>query len=186
MVFGFPDHLISFWCKNWKTSFFVRFFSWCQLISAVCLHFLTRKQIPFYREVADLRNVGKFLQKFFENQRLFQWLFVKRTKISDKNLNIWNFSDFLKKLKIFVNKNTIKMKNIKMYPLSTTFFSDISATFWKIPAKMKMPTTSLVLAKWSLHYRFTLTHGIATVSYLFQFLEKVIKRIVPVIKRWHR
>ena len=95
------------------------------------------------RGVVGLRNVGKFLQKFFENQRLFQWLFVKRTKISDKNLNIWNFSDFLKKLKIFVNKNTIKMKNIKMYPLSTTFFSDISATFWKIPAKMKMPTTSL-------------------------------------------
>ena len=95
------------------------------------------------REVVGLRNVGKFLQKFFENQRLFQWLFVKRTKISDKNLNIWNFSDFLKKLKIFVNKNTLKMKNIKMYPLSTTFFSDISATFWKIPAKIKMPTTSL-------------------------------------------
>ena len=97
------------------------------------------------REVVGLRNVGKFLQKFFENQRLFQWLFVKRTKISDKNLNIWNFSDFLQKLKIFVNKNTIKMKNIKMYPLSTTFFSDISATFWKIPAKIKMPTTSLIL-----------------------------------------
>ena len=30
-----------------------------------------------------------------------------------------------------------------MYPLSTTFFSDISATFSKIPAKDKMPTARL-------------------------------------------
>ena len=89
------------------------------------------------REVVGLRNVGKFLQNFFENQRLFQWLFVKRTKISDKNLNIWNFSDFLKKLKIFVNKNTIKMKNIKIYPLSTTFSVTFQQLFEKFLQKWK-------------------------------------------------
>ena len=80
------------------------------------------------REVVGCRNSGKFLKKFFENQRLFQWLFVKSTKISEKNLNIWNFSEFLQKLKIFVNKNTIKMENIKVPPyqrvFSVTFFSD--------------------------------------------------------------
>jgi len=84
-----------------------------------------------FREVVDCRNSGKFLKNFFENQRLFQWFFVKSPKISDKNLNIWNFSDFLQKLKIFVNKNTIKLENIKVHSyqrlFSETFFSD----FWK-------------------------------------------------------
>ena len=89
------------------------------------------------REVVDLRNVGKFLQKFFENQRLFQWLFVKRTKISDKNLNIWNFSDFLKKLKIFVNKNTIKMKNIKVPPYQRLFSVTFQRLFEKFLQKWK-------------------------------------------------
>ena len=93
--------------------------------------------------------MGKFLQKFFENQRLFQWLFVKRTKISDKNLNIWNFSDFLKKLKIFVNKNE-KYKNV---PPINDFFSDISVTFWKIPAKMKMATTSLIIRHGAYYFK---------------------------------
>ena len=82
----------------------------------------------FTREVVDNRNLGKFLKKFFQNQRLFQWLFVKSTKISNKNLNIWNFNHFLQKLKIFVNKNTIKMENIKVTPhqrlFSVTVFSD--------------------------------------------------------------
>ena len=81
------------------------------------------------REVVGCRNSGKFLKKFFENQRLFQWLFVKSTKISDKNLNIWNFSEFLQNLKIFVNKNTIKMENIKVPPINEFFQWHFSATF---------------------------------------------------------
>ena len=81
------------------------------------------------REVVDLRNVGKFLQKFFENQRIFQFLIVKSTKISEKNLDIWTFCEFFENWKIFVNKNTIKMKNIWVLPpyqrlFSVTFFSD--------------------------------------------------------------
>ena len=51
------------------------------------------------------------------------------TKISNKNLNIWNFSHFLQKLKIFVNKNTIKMENIKVPPINEFFQWHFSATF---------------------------------------------------------
>ena len=64
-----------------------------------------------------LSEFRKIPEDFFKNQQLFQWLFVKSTKISDKNLNIWYFSDFLQKLKIFVNKNIIKMENIKVTPI---------------------------------------------------------------------
>ena len=81
------------------------------------------------REVVGCRNSGKFLKKFFKNQRLFQWLFVKSTKISDKNLNIWNFSEFLQKWKIFVNKNAIEMENIKVPPIDKFFQWHFSAPF---------------------------------------------------------
>ena len=84
------------------------------------------------REVVGCRNSGKFLKNFFENQRLFQWLFVRSTKISDKKLNIWNFSDFLQMLKIFVNKNGKYKSTLYQRLFSVTFCSDF-LNFWKVP-----------------------------------------------------
>ena len=99
--------------------------------------FLTHRTMTI-REVVGCWNSGKFLKKFFENQRLVQWLLVKSTKISEKNLNIWNLAEFLQKLKIFVNKNG----KCKSTPLSMSFFSDIFQRLFKFFEKF--------LNKWKL------------------------------------
>ena len=111
------------------------------LIQNCCYVVITYVVIAHGQGGSPLSEFRKILEEIFRKSTTFSVIFCKKFK---------NFSEFLQRLKTFVNKNTIKMGNIKVPPsYQRLFFSDIFQHLFKIFEKflnieqMKTPTTPL-------------------------------------------